>query len=341
MSNTRQGTRFVVSAPDALWYQLSFGKPTSEKQMQKHKNAQKIKMQEVDIFCVLASSWDECDSDSSDTPERSPDAIIEDSLLDSEEHNQGNCAATSFSDAAAKAPSAAVKKRRKTKPSVPRRDHGGFRHRIRKRFVLTKKGKLKHVASGQDPIVIPMDDQRKQKVIALMARNKNFSDAVNVDDVRVMVDHFTMLMILTHAYVRNGQGKGDKYPRYLKIFFEPGGFTRRDEVVESNQKKARELALQHVLKNVIHKQNIKIGANKVNAMQAPENKRNALVQTLVKNFMFGFNTYAQLLSDVNTGKLVVPDWCVQKAAPKQEDWSFLAKGVTPVCSPSSPCRCGQ
>lgn len=217
---------------------------------------------------------------------------------------------------------------------------GKFQSRIRRALIPTKNGKLRNVAKGQHPHVVPMDVARMKKINALMVKNDGFGDGANMNSINVMVDHFTVLMILKNAYLKNGHGKGDKYPRHLRIFFGPDGFQRQDQIITANRDAAEAIARRHVVENVIHTQNVNVLGQKMNAMSAPEKQREHHIKKLTKNFMFGFNVYAQLLKEVNDGTLVLPD-ARQNVADQYEIGSEALRHPTErfhaICDADSPC----
>lgn len=276
------------------------------------------------------------------------------SFVDLDEYNERKCGCT----ARAQISSAynGMLGKRKISVASSSTSTGKFKERIRRNLVPTKHGKTKNVACGQDALVVPMDDSRMSKIAALMAKNRGFGDGVNMNDIHVMVDHFRVLMILRDAHIRNGHGKGDKYPRNLRVFFGSGGFARQDEIVDANKDKAYAIALRHVTKNVIQTQNIKIASYKVNAMQASEKQRNKHVKKLANNFMFGFNVYAQLLLDVKEGRIRLPNprhkpeirpgMSIYSCTGSSSDLLAVVeepsdKRFKVVCDPASPCVSGQ
>lgn len=308
-----------------------------------------------DLFDIL----DNCDREKEEAEKakataKASEAALRTLLADSDEDDHGSCVGSAPPQTSTgAAPVAQGKRKASSRPSS--KSTGKFQERIRRDLVPTKNGKMKNVARGQDPRVVPMDDSRMKKIALLMAKNREFSDGVNMNDINVMVDHFTVLMILKDAYLNNGHGKGDKYPRHLRVFFGPGGFTRQDEVVESNKGRAKDIALRHVRENVIHTQNIKIAGEKVNAMQAPEKQRDDHINKLANNIMFGFNVYAQLLLDVREGRLRLPDTrqhtgtpaglsassCAGSSSDLQAVQEAPAKRFKAICDPSSPCASGN
>ena len=183
---------------------------------------------------------------------------------------------------------------------------GKFKHLIKIEKV-EQNGRIRTIAQGMDMKRVPMNNERMEKVRRMMALHNNFTSAELMNNVQAMVDHFTCLMIMREAYTRNGQGKADKYPRYLRIFIGPSGcFSKHSDIKRENCKEAREFAFRYVKEVTIHTQNIKINGCKVPAMQAPEKKRNALINKLVGNYLHGFDDYVDLLEDLDSGKISLP-----------------------------------
>lgn len=271
----------------------------------------------------------------------------------SDEDEQGSCIGTtpSYSEIV---PLCTESGRKKSAALQVSKTAGKFKD-VRMHKVASSNGKMKNVADGQDARVVPMDEVRMQKIMTLMRKHNNFDHSVDMNDINVMVDHFTVLMILNQAYTKNGQGSGDKYPRYLRIFFLEGCFSKHEDIVPANRERAIEIATLHVRKNVIHSQNIKIAGQKVSVMSAPEKKRTSLINKLVNNFMFGFNVYAGLLADVASGKLKLPNpnaqaWAVSGfviatahpfADPAADDDKASRKRHRTLCDPDSPCASGN
>lgn len=179
------------------------------------------------------------------------------------------------------------------------------------------------------------------KAAALMIKHNHFFGA-NLDDVEVMKDHFSVLLVLSKSHFRNGHCSGDKYPRYLRIFFGESGFNKQADVLESNRERARAIATRYVTDRVIHTQNIVVAGVKVNAMRAPAQQRQRLIDKLSSNFLRGFIAYAELLADLAIGRLRIPG-CRSKTPSRLSSSSTEsmkpcgAKRTRPLCDPASPC----
>lgn len=186
---------------------------------------------------------------------------------------------------------------------------GKFRQRIEVRMrKVAKGGSFRSVTGGQDMIHVPMNDERKSIVLDLMAKNNNFGEEADMDNPQTMMDHLKCLLIMNEAYTNNGQGKADRYPRYLSVLIGQGKcFQSHTQIKSANRVSAMEYMTSYIRSEKIHTQNIKVSGNKVPAMQAPEKKREALIEKLVKDHMHGFDSYVQLMQDQKDGKLKLLD----------------------------------
>lgn len=209
---------------------------------------------------------------------------------------------------------------------------------------VEQNGRMRTIAQGMDMKRVPMNNDRMRKVRSMMTLHNNFKDLKTTNSTQAMVDHFTCLMILSEAYTRNGQGKADKYPRYLRIFVGPGGcFSKHTEIKRDNHSTARKFALKYVTEVKVHTHNVKMGGNKVPVVQAPEKKRNSLIKKLVGNYMHGFDDYVSLLEDLEAGIISLPEQSDLYSTPLSSLGSLISvsKSVRRkrqfLGDPNSPC----
>lgn len=166
---------------------------------------------------------------------------------------------------------------------------------------------------------------RFEKMRGLLIKNNYFRCKHSLRNPDAIIDHFTVLSLLNDAYLYNGQGKGEKYPRYLKIFIGQGLFSDIRDINTNNLEKATVIARRHVERNIIATQTIRVGNERVNAMLAPAKHRNTLIKRLTRNFLYGFKDYAKLLRKLESKTLVIP-----------EPADHRKTGREAICDPQSP-----
>jgi len=194
------------------------------------------------------------------------------------------------------------------KPKVPSKTTGKFPNNIKRTLApTTSGGKERSSFHGSNSVPVPMNADREEKVRKFMATHDNFESTIEVDGndklTNWTLDHYKCLMIRDEVKIpSNGDGKFNKYPRYLKVLVGPGEcFSRHSEITPANQHKAHDYLARYVSNELIWTQNIK----KVPAAECTPKARETLITKLISNYKHGIDYYLELLQKLASNQITL------------------------------------
>jgi len=259
------------------------------------------------------------------------DESAEDSEEESEEEEKdgGDSTVGTSDDRVASATSRPARcsgkgKEKATKPGNGRKVGRFSSYTIMKRQLapFNPGGKVRHQVCGMESVKVEMNDKRMKKIFTLMSKHNNFATEDDLNDPEAMVDHFECLMILDKAYTENSQGKGSRYPRYLRDYVGKGKyFLYHHEIARWKKKGAHDFIEKWIRTEKIKSQNI----NGKPALEATPKQLEAKIRKLVGDYKHGIDDYLDLLDRLKSGEIELPN---PEPSPESGSPSESAYGVS-------------